>query len=145
VIGTALNPVFVACSRDDSITTSGDAFLRHVVRRLVGYGIIEVAVPELWKKSSEWERLHTASQHKFVIGRALNERDSFENQLRVPRITCLLDKELSPIPEFISMLNRPLHIVFVWADSPHRDFAGKKFFDYTPRTNLSDFLRRLQQ
>jgi len=145
IFGKQLNLVFVACSRNDATLATGDTFIRQVLRRLAGMGIMEFAVPDEWMKCTEWQRLHESSRYRFVIGRRLSDHDAFENEARVPRVTCFLPNEVPTFPRSLTLLSRPIHIVFIDSNTPHDEYPHRQLFDYIPRTDLSDVLRRLQQ
>jgi ATP-dependent DNA helicase RecQ len=110
--------------------------------KLVAKGIAELAIPEIWKENRKWKSLHSRSDYRFVLNSSLIDYDDYQNDLRLPRATFMLDSEEPIVPQPLINMNRPFHIIFA---PEHTLEAGSRrlFFEITPHIRDYDLDRRL--
>lgn len=112
------------------------------VQRLASKGVAEFAVPADWKEKREWKTIHGSSNFGFVVNSDLHDYDPLGNGLPLPRATFLLDKPEPAIPQALTNMNRPFHIIFAPEDSVESD-SNRRFFDLHPHVRDFDLVRRL--
>jgi len=112
------------------------------VQRLAGKGVAEFAVPADWKEKREWKTIHGLSAFGFVVSGVLHNYDPLGNDLPLPRATFLLDEAEPIIPQALTNMNRPFHIIFAPEDSIESE-SNRRFFDLHPHIRDYDFIRRL--
>ena len=112
------------------------------VQRLASKGVAEFAVPADWKEKREWKTIHGSSAFGFVVNSELHDYDPLGNGLPLPRATFLLDKPEPAIPQALTNMNRPFHIIFAPEDSVESD-SNRRFFDLHPYVRDFDLVRRL--
>jgi ATP-dependent DNA helicase RecQ len=81
------------------------------------YGIREVAAnASLWRQDKKLRDLHQKVSDKVLIARDLKDDCDAHVMLPVPRATLLLPWDRAPIPEYLILLNRPLHVILAPTD-----------------------------
>ena len=137
--------LLVACSVNDRGPRFRRKLCQFVLRSLVRQGLREIAAPVDWRQDRNILELYQQSDRRFLIHRDLNERDRHRTQLAVPRVTLFLQEPIEPIPDELINLDRPLHVIFAWEDTPDGHRPESRFFDRAVHLSFDDLLRRLNQ
>ncbi|EAQ80584.1 protein DpdF [Blastopirellula marina] len=119
--------------------------LKPILIRLVQWGVQEVAACSPYAELTEIRELYRSSQNQFVVHRTGSDDRFEESAPRIPAITLHLPDE----PESISIetinLNRPLHFLFAWEDTPDRERANSTIFERANFIRFNDLEARLSQ
>lgn len=100
-----------------------------LLKRLVERGIDEIAVPEEWKRASDWKRIHEYSPRRFVIGSPLAGPLDSGPELELPRATFLFNHPTPVVPYSLIGLDRPLHLLFLPSNAVEEGPGRRPFFD----------------
>lgn len=111
------------------------------------FGIREVAAPETtWKRESALLKLHRKAPSRLLIRRDLEEAPASPSTLPLPRATLLLPWHRQSLPDALFLLERPLHLVFVWEAIADGNHPLRQWRDtHTNHITLADFLRMVTQ
>ena len=139
------NLVLVACPRSGSGTIFLKKLFQFVLRKLVHLGIREIAAPAGLQSDKQCRELYRHSSSGFLIHRTLSETDKLRTDLKIPRVTLFLTDSVEPIPEVIINIERPLHVIFAWDDTPDRNRPESRLFDRAVHSRFNDLLGRLDQ
>ena len=142
LFGHTADTVSVSCPIDDQ-RMFRKRLLQFVLPRLAERGIREFAVPSTIANEKPYRQVYRHVPERFAIHREMYDADPLRIQIRVPRVTLFLPTERTPVPADVINLDRPLHIVFAWADTPDADRPNQRMFDRTVHTQFNDLVARL--
>jgi hypothetical protein len=114
-----------------------------LIQQLAANGVDEFAVPESWKSKNEWKRVHEFSSRRLVVGSAIESCDLWENDLRLPRATFLLEATLPPTLRNLINMDRPFHIIFAMENAIDPQ-TGRRFFSTHSHIRDYDLIQRLR-
>jgi hypothetical protein len=107
--------------------------LKPMLARLVQWGVTEVAATSNLSELADVRQLYKHSNNRFILHRNLAQtvaNDRFdESAPRVPAITLHLPEETEAISIETINLNRPLHLLFAWEDTPDHERPNSTLFD----------------
>jgi hypothetical protein len=144
VLGSSAATVFVSCPVENE-RMFRKRLLQFVLPRLAQLGIREFAAPADLTEERAYRQLYQRAQERFVVHREIDDGDLLRIQPRVPRVTLFLPMQRIPLSREIVNIERPLHLVFAWEDTPDRDRPGARLFDRTVHTRFNELVARLNQ
>lgn len=102
-----------------------------------------VLQPSLSQSESGLLRAHRWADDHVLVLRKLEDAWARHDTLPLPRITVLLPWEDGPLPDYLLLLDRPLHLVFAPTDIQDPQHPLRSFRDTSTNCiDLSEFLRR---
>lgn len=124
--------------------------LKPMLARLVQWGVTEIAATSNLSKLADVRQLYKHSRNRFVLHRNLVEtvaNDRFdESAPRVPAITLHLPDETEAVSIETINLDRPLHLLFAWEDTPDHERPNSSLFDRAAnQIRFSDLNARINQ
>lgn len=138
-----LDGTFIVVLCPEGTVGSDDNILQALQVLVSRFGIKEIsATSEQWKNHYGLRQLHTLALDKILIRRTLEEdRYLPSSALPLPRVSLLLPWENQPIPEYLLLLSRPLHIIFA-PESLTSSHPLRRYQDDTMNhIRLEEFLR----
>ena len=114
------NPVVVLCT--GSRQGPSEQVFRALAALVSTFGVREIsATAQQWTTCRELRTLYTNTPDRVLIARTLEEDKDNTGMLPIPRTTLLLPWVERPIPDYLLLLDRPLHIIFAPENlpSPH--------------------------
>ena len=124
--------------------------LKPILARLVQWGVTEVAATSKIAEMPEIRQLYKHSSNRFILHRDLAQTDANdrfdESAPRVPAITLHLPEESEAVSIETINLDRPLHLLFAWEDTPDYERPNSTLFERTAnQIRFSDLNARINQ
>ena len=124
--------------------------LKPMLARLVQWGVTEVAATSNLSDLADVRHLYKHSSSRFILHRNLAQtvaNDRFdESAPRVPAITLHLPEETEAMSIETINLDRPLHLLFAWEDTPDHERANSTLFERAAnQIRFTDLSARINQ